>query len=106
VRPTCLDYMTNMTGTAYPLRLHGFTRRFLVGSALVIFFVLFVVLCLCVLFVIVRCFVCPINTNPLNCSEKVSRSWSAGGISRITVNKGNNKITELRTILQRESQNS
>jgi hypothetical protein len=45
-------------------------------------------------------------TNPLNCSEKVSRSWSAGGISRITVNKGNNKITELRTILQRESQNS
>ena len=38
--------------------------------------------------------------------RKVSRSWSAGGISRITVNKGNIKITELRTILQRESQNS
>jgi hypothetical protein len=27
-------------------------------------------------------------------------------IKKIIVNKGNNKITELRTILQRESQNS
>ena len=28
------------------------------------------------------------------------------GISKLHVNKGKNKITELRTILQRESQNS
>ena len=27
-------------------------------------------------------------------------------VPKISVNKGNNKITELRTILQRESQNS
>jgi hypothetical protein len=29
-----------------------------------------------------------------------------GKLSNFTINKGNNKITELRTILQRESQNS
>jgi hypothetical protein len=28
------------------------------------------------------------------------------GVTRTPLNKGNNKITELRTILQRESQNS
>jgi hypothetical protein len=31
--------------------------------------------------------------------------WTVG-VSHIILNKGNNKITELRTILQRESQNS
>ena len=37
---------------------------------------------------------------------KVSSSCYRYDISGVTVNKGNNKITELRTILQRESQNS
>jgi len=34
------------------------------------------------------------------------RSSHPGIISSIVLNKGNNKITELRTIFQRESQNS
>ena len=42
----------------------------------------------------------------LICSGRVSSSCYTSGTRRVTVNKGNNKITKLRTILQRESQNS
>ena len=39
--------------------------------------------------------------------DRVTRDpLKANGELRLFVNKGNNKITELRTILQRESQNS
>ena len=39
--------------------------------------------------------------------EHIELKWGGGGGGGdIELNKGNNKITELRTILQRESQNS
>jgi hypothetical protein len=38
--------------------------------------------------------------------KKQQHIYESRIISRIFVDKGNNKITELRTILQRESQNS
>ena len=41
-------------------------------------------------------------TTPEYCGSKINGSCMA----ECFVNKGNNKITELRTILQRESQNS
>ena len=41
-----------------------------------------------------------------NTSEKQRSTYNTSEKQRSTYNKGNNKITELRTILQRESQNS
>ena len=47
-------------------------------------------------------FICdyPDKSNFLSCT------WSMSDNTVSHINKGNNKITELRTILQRESQNS
>ena len=39
-------------------------------------------------------------------SPTIESVWRTFTCSAVLVNKGNNKITELRTILQRESQNS
>jgi hypothetical protein len=39
-------------------------------------------------------------------SEEMIKMWKVNGRQTTDANKGNNKITELRAILQRESQNS
>jgi len=50
-----------------------------------------------------------LNIDDVNAHNRVnSRHWTYQSVMsyRYTSDKGNNKITELRTILQRESQNS
>jgi hypothetical protein len=44
-----------------------------------------------------------VNNDKYNTTQK-TEDWATG--IQWPINKGNNKITELRTILQRESQNS
>ena len=46
------------------------------------------------------------NNNKMSHQEQVCKHQNHGQPAMSTINKGNNKITELRTILQRESQNS
>ena len=61
-------------GIANTLRAPAFIHQILVESVWLIFLVVCVVLCFCVLFVFVLCLVCPMLPLPLDCSLLIASS--------------------------------